>query len=55
MKRMRFLLFLVAAMAAWCPASFAQQTCPPSCVVNTGSLGVTQGVSMTGAAAFFTS
>src|SRR5580698_8873199 len=48
MKRMRFLLFLVAALAAWCPTSFAQQACVAGCTVITGSPGVTQGVAMTG-------
>jgi outer membrane autotransporter protein len=38
----------VAALAAWCPTSFAQQACVAGCTVITGSPGVTQGVAMTG-------
>jgi len=45
MKTLRFFLFLVAAVAAWCPASFAQQACIAGC--NLSPLGVTNGVTMT--------
>jgi uncharacterized protein with beta-barrel porin domain len=45
MKRILFLLLLVAAMAAWCPPSFARQTVIGSGVLN-DLTGVKEGVDM---------
>jgi hypothetical protein len=48
MKRRLSILVLVAAIAAWCPPSFAQQTVNGAIPTALNAAGVTGGVAMTG-------